>query len=151
MVPPQRNSFILPCAITLTLIGLVLLTPPPSHATVFEPISLKKYTQRAFPVPNPMVISKLDYGKTFQVSSPRFIIQFFFNNKNIIGMVLKRDKKYPLRLRWCFFKNCEESQYDYKSVIAEAYSPPFDQGFFEIKFPPTIRYRFQGLEFSPSD
>jgi hypothetical protein len=151
MLPAQRKPFIFLCTLFLTLSGPFAFGLNPSHATEFKSISLKKYPQTAFPVPNPMVISKLEYGKTFQVSEPHFILQFFFNNKNIMGMILKRDKKYPIRVRWCFFKNCEESPFDYKSVIAEAYSPPFDQGFFEIRFPPGIQYQFQGLEFSSSN
>ena len=52
-----------------------------------------------------------------------------------MGFIFKRNTNYPIYLRWCFFKSCEPSPYDYKSAIAESYSPPFDQNFFEVTFP----------------
>lgn len=113
-----------------------------------ETVALKQYQQLAIPVPNPMNISSLPHGKTYQVTHPHFILQFFFNGKDVMGFIFKRNKNFPIYLRWCFFKSCEPSSYDYKSAIAENYSPPFDQNFFEVTFPPQIQYQFQGLEFS---
>ncbi len=124
----------------------VLLFASPLSAV--EPVALKQYPELALPVPNPMEISKLPYGKTYQVTHPQFVLQFFFSGKNVLGVVLKRNTNYPILLRWCFFRNCEPSTYDYKSVIAESYTPPFDQNFFQITFPPQIQHQFQGLEFS---
>ena len=129
----------------LLIFAALSLAPP---ATAIETVALKKYPHLAIPVPNPMVVAKLPYGKTYQVTHPQFVLQFFFNGKNVMGFIFKRNTNYPIYLRWCFFKSCEPSPYDYKSAIAESYSPPFDQNFFEVTFPPQIQYNFQGLEFS---
>jgi len=129
-------------------LALLLAGAPPSSAFGHETVALKQYPQKAIPVPNPVVISSLPHGKTYQVAHRHFILQFFFSGKNVLGFIFKRNSNFPIYLRWCFFKSCEPSPYDYKSVIAENYSPPFDQNFFEVTFPPQIQYQFQGLEFS---
>ena len=110
-------------------------------------ISLQKYFQLSTPISNPIDLTKLPHGKTFQVATPYFILQFFFDGKNLSGVVYKRDKRQIIRVRWCLFRNCEHSPYDYNVTIAESYSPPFDDDFFTVKFPPGLQYEFQGLEF----
>jgi len=114
----------------------------------FDQVSLRKYPELSIPVPNPMETAKLPARKTFQVNHQEFVLQFFFNGRDIFGYILKRNKKRPIHFRWCFFRTCEESPYDFKKVIAQAFNPPFSSGFFAIKFPSYLRYSFQGMEFS---
>lgn len=110
-------------------------------------ISLKKYSILSIPVPNPMDLTRLPRGKTYQVSTPNFLLHFFFNGRNLSGLIFKRNKEKGIRLRWCLFRNCEHSPYDYSVTIAEPFSPPFEDNFFTISFPPGLQYEFQGIEF----
>jgi len=114
----------------------------------FDQVSLRKYPELSIPVPNPMETAKLPARKTFQVNHQEFVLQFFFNGRDIFGYILKRNKKRPIHFRWCFFRTCEESPHDFKKVIAQAFSPPYSSGFFSIKFPSYLNYSFQGMEFS---
>ena len=132
----------------LTIFILYLLSIIPSISWAIDKISLKKYPELSIQVPNPMVTSKLPARKTFQVNHEDFVLQFFFNERDIFGFILKRNKKYPIHFRWCFFRSCEESPYDFKKVLAEPFSPPFASGFFSIRFPSYLHYSFQGIEFS---
>jgi len=116
-----------------------------------EKISFKTSPQTGVTVPNPMEIAKLPRGKTYRVNHKAFSLQFFFNEKDIFGIILKRDKNRPVHFRWCFFRSCEESQHDYKKIIAQALNPPFDGGFFSLPYPSYLRYGFQGIEFSSPD
>jgi hypothetical protein len=127
---------------------LYLLWTPSSSADAVERVSLKKYPALSLKVPNPMETSKLPARKTFQVNHKEFVLQFFFNERDVFGYILKRNKSRPIHFRWCFFRSCEESTYDYKKVIAQAHNPPYDSGFFSIKFPAYLNYSFQGIEFS---
>ena len=131
---------------TLFTCLLLLLVAKPSLA--INKISLKKYLQLSIQVPNPMETAKLPPRKTFQINHEDFVLQFFFNERDIFGYILKRNKSRPIHFRWCFFRNCEESPYDFKKVIAEAFNPPFSSGFFSIKFPAYLNYSFQGIKFS---
>ena len=131
---------------TLFTCLLLLLVAKPSSA--INKISLKKYPQLSIQVPNPMETAKLPARKTFQINHEDFVLQFFFNERDIFGYILKRNKSRPIHFRWCFFRNCEESPYDFKKVIAEAFNPPFSSGFFSIKFPAYLNYSFQGIKFS---
>ncbi|OGW14075.1 MAG: hypothetical protein A3K09_05545 [Nitrospinae bacterium RIFCSPLOWO2_12_FULL_47_7] len=110
-------------------------------------ISLKKYPLLGTYIPNPIDLTKLPRGKTYQIAAPHFILQFFFDGKNLSGVIAKRDQRQIIRVRWCLFRNCEHSPYDYSVTIAESFSPPFEDGFFTVKFPPGLQYEFQGLEF----
>ena len=132
----------------LTLLTLHLLLITPSLSWAINKVSLKNYPQLSITVPNPMETSKLPARKTFQVNHEDFVLQFFFNERDIFGYILKREKQYPIHFRWCFFRSCEESPYDFKKVIAEPFSPPFASGFFSIRFPSYLHYSFQGIEFS---
>ena len=131
---------------TLFTCLLLLLVAKPSSA--INKISLKKYPQLSIQVPNPIETAKLPARKTFQINHEDFVLQFFFNERDIFGYILKRNKSRPIHFRWCFFRNCEESTYDFKKVIAEAFNPPFSSGFFSIKFPAYLNYSFQGIKFS---
>ena len=112
-------TFSLKSAYLAILLALNLLTITPSLSWAIERVSLKKYPQLSIKVPNPMVTSKLPARKTFQVNHKNFVLQFFFNERDIFGYILKRNKKIPIHFRWCFFRSCEESPYDFKKVIAE--------------------------------
>ena len=90
----------------------------------------------------------LDRGKTFQVNTQHYVLQFFFSDKNILGMIFTRNPDHPIHLRWCFFRDCTESPHDFTSVIANPHQSPLAGGFFEVKHPPLLQYRFQGLHFT---
>ena len=128
------------------ILCLLCISPSPSYGV--ERVSLKKYRELSLQVPNPMETSKLPARKTFQVNHEELVLQFFFNERDVFGYILKRNKSRPIHFRWCFFRSCEESPYDFKKVIAQAFNPPFDSGFFSIKFPAYLNYSFQGIEFS---
>ena len=132
----------------LAILILCLLWILPSPAYAMEQISLRKYPELSLQVPNPMETSKLPARKTFQVNHEEFILQFFFNERDVFGYILKRNKRRPIHFRWCFFRSCEESPYDHKKVIAQAFNPPYNSGFFSIRFPSYLNYSFQGIEFS---
>jgi hypothetical protein len=110
-------------------------------------ISLKNYSVLSIPVPNPVNITSLPRGKSFQITNQNFLLQFSFSGRNLSGFIIKRNKDKGIRLRWCMFRNCEHSPYDYTVTIAEPNSPPFESNFFTISFPPGLQYEFQGLEF----
>ena len=138
----------LPSILHLDILILCLLGILPSPAYAMEQISLRKYPELSLQVPNPMETSKLPARKTFQVNHEEFILQFFFNERDVFGYILKRNKRRPIHFRWCFFRSCEESPYDHKKVIAQAFNPPYNSGFFSIRFPSYLNYSFQGIEFS---
>jgi hypothetical protein len=143
-----------PPLIKQTLLTAIFLLPTwldpylPLQAMEMENISFKNQNNTGIIVFNPMEIAKLPPKKTYQVNHEAFTLQFFFNEKDIFGFILKRDKRRPIHFRWCFFRSCEESPYDYKKVIAETYNPPFTRGFFTIPNPFYLNYSFQGIEFS---
>jgi hypothetical protein len=120
----------------------------PSNLRAIEKVSLKTHPSTGIIILNPVEIAKLPNKKTYQVNHDAFTLQFFFNEKDIFGIILKRDKRRPIHFRWCFFRSCEESPHDYKKVIAEPFGPPFTQGFFSIPNPFYLTYSFQGIEFS---
>jgi hypothetical protein len=126
----------------------ILLNMPLNFAWAVENISLRAVAPTGVIVPNPMETSKLIRGKTYQVNHKTFSLQFFFNEKDIFGVILKRNKKHSIHFRWCLFKSCEESQYDYIKIIARASAPPFENDFFSIPYPSYLPYSFQGIEFS---
>ncbi len=135
-----------PAWLAVFIFAMILATP--NYSLALERVSLKKYPKLSIPVPNPMEIAKLPARKSFQVNHEEFILQFFFNGRDIFGYILKRNKRRPIYFRWCFFRNCEENPYDFNKVIAEAFNPPYDSDFFSIKFPSYLNYSFQGMMFS---
>ena len=92
-------------------------------------------------------MTRLPLNKSFQVNSPDFVLQFFFSGPDILGIIFKRNLDKGLFIKWCFFRNCEPSPFDFVSVIAQPHGPPLANGFFETKFPPGLSYHFQGLHF----
>ena len=129
------------------LTGLWMGLYPALPAFSFEKISLKTYKSTAIKINNPVDLTRLQINKTFQVNSRDFILQFFFSGPDILGIIFKRNLDKSLMMRWCFFRNCEESPFDYVSVIGPRNGPPLANGFFQIKHPPGMDYRFQGLNF----
>lgn len=137
----------LPLKQALFITTLLIFTTKASFLWAMDKVSLKTHPQTRLSIPNPAEISKLPRGKTYQVNHEAFTVQFFFNEKDIFGVILKREKNRSIHFRWCFFRSCEESQHDYRKVIAEAYSPPFENGFFSIPYPFYLPYSFQGIKF----
>ena len=78
-----------------TLLLFLLLLPPliiviPASAYNVKNASLKKYAVLSLPVPNPVDITRLPIGKTFQIKHERFILQFFINQKVIVDECVHR-------------------------------------------------------------
>tara|TARA_B110000438_G_C15583498_1_gene550656 strand:+ start:97 stop:549 length:453 start_codon:yes stop_codon:yes gene_type:complete len=149
---PKKNKNILTkktFIIAYSLVMMLNVSPPCLWA--IEKVSLNTQPATGVRVPNPMEMANLPSKKTYQVNHETFTLQFFFNEKDIFGIILKRDKRHSIHFRWCFFRSCEESPHDYKKVIAENYGPPFTQGFFSIPNPFYLNYSFQGIEFSSPD
>ena len=144
MPTPATTEKTLILLVALVFIGSQLASP----AYSFESISLKKYKIQATKIKQSC---EFDPGsplnKTFQVNSPDFVLQFFFSGPDLLGVILKRNLDKPLFIKWCFFRNCEPSSFDFVSVIAQAHNPPLANGYFETKFPPGLNYHFQGLHF----
>lgn len=112
------------------------------------PASLDISRNRAIQVSNPMDLTRVPPGQVYQINHPHFILQFFFSGQNLMGFVLKRDPAYPIFVRWCFFRSCEESPFDYKAVLANRQQSPFTEEFFQLRLPVRHNYKFQGLEFT---
>jgi len=146
--PTHRISQSSPSNIRIIYYSLFLIATFSHPAHGYENISLKEYPILATKIENPVDLMRLPKGKTFQVNTDHYVLQFFFSGQNLLGMIFKRDLSQPIYLRWCFFRNCEESPFDYKVVIANPHQPPFKENFFEVKFPPGLQYQFQGLNFS---
>jgi hypothetical protein len=119
----------------------------PAYPDEAKSVSLKTYPNLAVVVPNPMDLTQLPAGKSYQVNHPDFILQFFLNGNSIYGVIFKRKKDISIYIHWCFFRSCEDSPYDYKLRIADAFIPPYDQDFFTGNIPSQMKYQFQGLEF----
>ena len=119
-----------------------------SSALSFETISLKKYKIQSLVVSNPIDLTTLPPGKTYQITDANFVLQFAINGTDVYGLILKRNPRVSLFIRWCFFRSCEESPYDYNYLIADANFTPNDQDFFSARLPATFRYKFQGMKFT---
>ncbi|MFQ5481175.1 MAG: hypothetical protein ACE5ER_00350 [Nitrospinaceae bacterium] len=112
------------------------------------PVSLKEYANKAILVSNPVNLMQIPPGEMYQVNHEKFILQFFFSGPTLLGIILGRDADYPIYVRWCFFRSCEENPLDYTAVIAKVNAPPREGGYFQVKLPPRFNYHFQGLYFS---
>ncbi len=131
----------------LFLLILFIWQPPASFSQEIENVSLKTYKQLSIPVSKHLDLTKISPGKGYQVTDSEFILQFYYDGNDIYGIILKRDKEISIFMHWCFFRSCEESPYDIKLKIASAWTPPYDQTFFNAKLPENLSYRFQGLKF----
>lgn len=129
------------------LLILMIWAPSVAVSGEIENISLKTYNTLSTPVPNPMDMTKISSGNEYQVTDTKFILQFFFDGTDVYGIILKRDKEVSIFMHWCFFQSCEESPYDIKIKIVSAFTPPYDQFFFNTKLPPKLNFRFKGLRF----
>ena len=132
---------------SITIVFILLVAP--NNAYCFDTISLKQYSVLNIPVPSKVDITNLPIGKTFQVNHSQFILQFFFNNRDIFGFIFKRKPNIGIIAHLCFYRSCEETSYDLRKVVAKPHEPPYDKTFFSVKLPPNLRYEFQGLEFLP--
>ena len=124
-----------------------MILSPTIPAYSFETISLKKYKTQAIKVDNPVDLTQLPLNKTFQVNSPDFVLQFFFNGPDMLGIIFKRNLDKALFVKWCFFRNCEESPFDYVSVIGQPHGPPLANGFFETRVSTRTELSFPGPAF----
>ena len=115
----------------------------------FDTISLQQDSTQGIPVPSRLDLTKLSIGKTFQVNHSKFALQFFFNNRDIFGFIVKREQNFGIIVHLCFFRSCQESPYDLKQVIAMPQDPRSDRTFFSVRFPRGLQYDFQGIEFLP--
>lgn len=137
---------ILSLAHSLTIFLLIWQLAWPASLFSLDRVSIKKYPQKAVPLNNPLDLTQLPRNETFQITHRHFILQFFFSGPNIMGMIMKRDPRYPIRIRWCFFRDCSESPFDYTIILADSYASPIADEFFEIRAP-RLNYSFQGLHF----
>ncbi|PIQ97010.1 MAG: hypothetical protein COV67_06540 [Nitrospinae bacterium CG11_big_fil_rev_8_21_14_0_20_56_8] len=135
-------------ALTLYILLLTLILAPPSISWAEEPqpVSFKDYASPPLVISNPVDVTSLPPERLYQVNGSGFILQFFFNGRNLMGKMVKRDINHPILVRWCFFRSCEESPFDYISIIVLPYYP-LEQEFFRVIFPAGIHHEFQGLYF----
>lgn len=131
----------------ILLLALVLLIPVQTTSAQ-SLISLRQYQTKATLLTNPFDLTKVTQGPVYQVNHRDFILQFFFTGQNIQGIVLKREKNLPILIRWCFFRNCDRSPYDYKAVLAQGYQRPYPEDTFQVRLPIKFDYHFQGMHFS---
>lgn len=145
-VPQKRfSAAILRNHLFAILIVLSLLLSPRSLSA--EKIALRKHPTQSHVVPNPVDLTKLSNNQMFHIIDEAFTVQFFFNGQDLFGSIVTRQKEQALFLRWCFFRTCEESPYDYNVLLGEPYRAPFEDIVFHARFPPGILYTFQGLKF----
>lgn len=128
------------------LLGTLAWTPSKSQAQTR--VSLRQYEAKAVLISNPFDITDAVQGTTYQVNHRDFILQFFFTGQNIQGVVMKREKTLPIHIRWCFFRTCEASSFDYKAVLAQGYQRPYAEDSFQVRLPVKFNYHFQGIHFS---
>ena len=130
-------------------LSCLFIYTPISEAYSFETISLKRDFTQGIPVPSKIDLTKLPLGKIFRVNHSKFVLEFFFNNKDIFGFIVKRKANFGIIVHLCFFRSCEESPFDFNKVIAMPQDLPSERTFFSVKFPQGLQYDFQGLEFLP--
>ena len=136
------------CWAVSTILAYVIFSIP-NNASCLETISFKQYSDLNIVVPSKVDLTKLPIGKVFQVNHSKFILQFSFNNRDILGFIFKREADTGIMAHFCFYRSCEVTPYDLRNVIANPFEPPYEKTFFSIKFPQKLQYDFQGLEFLP--
>ena len=119
------------------------------NAYGLDTVSFKELSPSNIQVSSKVDLTILPRRKILMVPHPRFTLQFYFDNKDIWGFILKREKNFGIVIHLCFFRTCEESPYDINQVIAMPQDPPPDKTFFSVKFPYGLKYKFQGMEFIP--
>jgi len=130
--------------VSITIAFIVLVAPRSSFC--IEKISLNQQAKSSL-VTNKTDLTKLPRGETFKVVDDDFVLQFFFNNRDIFGYILKRKKNIGIIAQLCLYRSCEETSYDFRKIIARPFEPPYEKDFFSVKFPQKLQYEFQGLEF----
>ena len=128
----------------LTILTVQLLLTTPSLSWAINKVSLKSYPQLSITVPNPMETSKLPPRKTLQVNHEDFVLQFFFNERDIFGYILKRDKKHPIHFRWCFSGLAKKALMILKRSSRNRFHPRSLLVFFQSVFLPTYTIVFKG-------
>jgi hypothetical protein len=114
-----------------------------------DKISFNQQTENVILVTSKMDLTKLPRGEIYKVVHDDFVLQFFFNNRDIFGYIFKRKPSIGIKAHLCLYRSCEDTSYDLRKVIAKPFEPPFDKSFFSVKFPQKLQYKFQGLEFLP--
>ena len=132
-------------AIAISLYCFILTGKAYCHNT----ISLKQDLIESIIVPHKVDLTTLPRGKRFKVDHPNFTLEFFFNNRDIFGFIIKREFNFGIIVHLCFFRSCQESPHDINTVISMPQDPPSDQTFFRVRFPYGLQYSFQGIEFLP--
>ena len=130
-------------SIAIASIALVI----PNNTYCIESISFNQQAENITLVPSKIDLTKLPRGEIYKVVHEDFILQFFFNNRDIFGYIFKRKKSIGIMTQLCLYRSCEETSHDFRKVIARPFEPPYDKGFFSVKFPQNLQYDFQGLEF----
>ena len=130
--------------VTFFLVIFVFLK---SNSYCFETASFKRGPTNIIEVPSNLDLTKLPRDKIYKISHSKFVLQFFFNNRDIFGFILKRKHNFGIMIHLCFFRSCAESAYDNYQVITMPQDPPPNKTFFSVKFPQSLRYDFQGIEF----
>ena len=130
------------------IVAVCLLTHVSAEkAHGFDTVSFRQFSAQGIPVPSKVDLTKLPLGETFTVVHSKFTLEFFFNNRDIFGFILKCEPQSGILVHLCFFRSCEESPYDINQFIVRPYEPASGQTFFSVKFPQGLQYEFQGLEF----
>ena len=134
-------------ALSTTIIIAYTILPIPQNADCLDSISFNQQTENSILVTSKMDLTKLPRGEIYKVVHDDFILQFFFNNRDIFGYIFKRKPNIGIKAHLCLYRSCEDTSYDLRKVIAKPFEPPFDKSFFSVKFPQKLQYKFQGLEF----
>ncbi len=127
---------------------LIVLAGTHTNLNARTLVSLKQPTAKAIAVQNPVNLMELPPDTVLQINHPQFILQFLVSGQKIRGIIFKRNLDFPIHIRWCFFRNCEESVFDYKTVLAQPHEKPFNEDFFRVMLPVKFNYKFQGLHFT---
>ena len=128
-----------------TIAFIVLVVPNDTYS--IETISFNQQEGNTTLVPNKIDLTNLPREEIYKVVHKDFILQFFFNNRDIFGYIFKRKKNIGIMTQLCLYRSCEETSHDFRKVIARPFEPPYDKDFFSVKFPQNLQYDFQGLEF----
>ena len=129
------------------IVAFCFLFSTADNAYCFDTIAIKEYSDQDIQVPSKVDLTKLPLRKIFAVVHAKFTLEFFFNNRDIFGFILKCEPQSGILVHLCFFRSCEESPYDSNQFIARPHDPPSERTFFSVKIPQGLQYEFQGLEF----
>ena len=114
------HSWKIPLAVILTSITI---TSQSVHC--HERVSFKQYKEYAISVASKVDLTTLPKGEIYKVIHPDFVLQYFFNNLDILGYIFKRKRNIGIKAHLCLYRSCEESKYDLKKIIAKPQEPPY--------------------------